>query len=188
MRLINEATIGTFRTPGRTGGSSSVGRVDFRLWLLVAVLVSTGYRETECQVYGSAGHTVTVDVQPVTVLQLNAGIVNLSITGTEAVAGQNQMIVTDQTSTLLWGTNSSQKKITVNTSLASPLYTLKILAVSPTVGTAAAEVTLSTIASDLVLNIGRNSGSCQLRYTGIALASQGTGTDAHTITFTVQTQ
>ncbi|HEY6951754.1 MAG TPA: hypothetical protein VI758_05070 [Bacteroidota bacterium] len=140
------------------------------------------------QVYGTAGHIVTVKVQPVTVLQLNAGIVNMNITGANAVAGQDQMTVTDQTTSLLWGTNSSTKKISVSTSLASPLYTLKVLAVSPTVGTAAPQVTLSTLGADLLLNIGRSSGSCKLQYTGIALASKGAGSDSHTITFTVQTQ
>jgi hypothetical protein len=49
-------------------------------------------------------------------------------------------------------------------------------------------VTLSTSAQDLLLNIGRSSGSCTLLYTGIALASQGTGNDVHVITFTVAAQ
>jgi hypothetical protein len=65
---------------------------------------------------------------------------------------------------------------------------LKIVAVNPTAGNAAAEVTLTTTASDFLTNIGRSSGSCGLLYTAIALASQGTGTDSHTITFTVQAQ
>ncbi len=140
------------------------------------------------QTFGTASHTLTVNVQPITVLQLSSGIVNLNITGSNATAGQDQMTVTDQTSSLLWGTNSSLKKISVNTSLSAPLFALKILAVNPTAGTAATQVTLSTTATDFLLSIGRSSGSCALLYTGVALASQGTGTDAHTITFTVQAQ
>lgn len=140
------------------------------------------------QVYGTANHTVTVVVQPVTTLRVNIGTANLNISGANAVAGVDAMTVTDQSTTLLWGTNSSLRKITVSTSLGTPLFTLKVLAVNPTVGTASPEVTLSTLSADFMLNIGRSSGSCSLRYTGIALASQGTGTDAHTITFTVQAQ
>jgi hypothetical protein len=41
---------------------------------------------------------------------------------------------------------------------------------------------------DLVLNVGRSLGNCTLKYTGTALASQGVGTDVHTITFTVTAQ
>lgn len=137
---------------------------------------------------GSSSHTVTVQVSTITALQVSSGVVNLNITGANVVAGQDQMTTTDQTTSLLWGINSSMKKITVQTNLAAPLFTLKVLAVNPTVGTAAGEVTLSTVANNFLLNVGRSSGSCTLRYTGIALASQGTGTDSHMITFTVQTQ
>ena len=140
------------------------------------------------QVYGTANHTVTVTVATISYLQINLGTVNLNISGANAVAGQNSMSVTDQTSSLTWGTNSSLQKITASTSLAAPLFSLKLLALNPTTGVAAPEVTLSTTAADLVLSVGRSKGSCTLKYTGVALASQGTGSDAHTITFTVQAQ
>ena len=140
------------------------------------------------QVYGTSNHRVTVIVQPVTVIQVNVGTINLNITGANAIAGQNQMSVTDQSCTLLWGTNSSLRKISINTNLVAPLFAVKVIALAPSVGTAAPELTLSTTAQDLLLNIGRSSGSSNLRYTGIALASQGTGTDSHVITFTIQAQ
>lgn len=138
--------------------------------------------------FGVDNHTVTVQVAAISVLQVNAGTVNLNISTANAVAGQDQMTTSDQTTTLLWGTNSSAQKITASTSLVAPQFTLKLVAVSPTAGTAAPEMTLSSTSSDLLLNIGRNSGSCQLRYTGVALASQGTGTDIHTITLTILAQ
>jgi hypothetical protein len=164
------------------------GAKGFFLLAIIAACTSVYPIVATAQTYGTSSHSVTVNVQPVTVLQINVGILNLNISGANAIAGQNQMTVTDQSTTLLWGTNSSLKKITANTSLATSLFQLKIVALSPTTGTAAPEITLSPVAADLLLNIGRSSGSCQLRYTGIALASQGTGTDSHTITFTVQTQ
>jgi len=137
---------------------------------------------------GSDSHTATVQVSTITAVQVSSGTVNMNIMGASIVAGQDQMSIVDQTTSLLWGINSSTKKITVNSNLASPIFTLKVLAFSPTVGTAASEVTLNTTAADFMLNVGKSSGSCTLKYTGIALASQGTGSDAHTITFTVQTQ
>jgi hypothetical protein len=114
--------------------------------------------------------------------------VNLSITGAAAVAGQNQMSVVDQSTTLYWGVNTTPKKITAVSNLASPKYTLQLVALNPTQGTAAAQSTVDNTAADLVLNIGLTKGSCTLQYTGIALASQGTGSDSHTVTFTITTQ
>lgn len=136
----------------------------------------------------TAHHTVTVVVQTITLLQINVGTIALNITGVGVIAGQDQMTATDQSTTILWGTNSSLKKITVNTNLAAPIYVMKVLALNPTTGTATSEVTLSTLNSDLIINIGRSSGSSSLRYTGVALASQGVGKDTHFITFTIQSQ
>ncbi len=140
------------------------------------------------QTYGTANHRVTVTVNAITVLQLSSGIINLAISGSNAIAGQDQMTVTDQSSTLSWGTNSSLRKVTVNSNVAAPKFTLKVVAVNPTSGNATSEVTLTTSAADFILNIARSSGTCGLLYTGIALASQGTGTDSHTITYTVAAQ
>jgi hypothetical protein len=133
-------------------------------------------------------HNVTVNVQTVTILQINVGSVRLNITGAGLIAGQDQMIMTDQSTTIMWGTNSSLKKITVRTDLAAPRYTMKILAVSPSAGSAASEATLSTVDKDLILDIGRSAGSSIVRYTGIAQASDGAGSDIHTMTFTIQSQ
>jgi len=133
-------------------------------------------------------HTVRVSVAAITALQVSSGTVNVSITGADVIAGQDLMTATDETTTLLWGTNSSGKKVTVQTSLTSPTYTLKIEALSPTQGSSAGQIILSSTPRDFLLNIGRSSGSCTIRYIGEALASQGVGADAHTITFTVANQ
>jgi hypothetical protein len=129
-------------------------------------------------------HHVTVHVNTITLLRVNGGAVILNIDGTGVVAGQDQMTSVDQTTSLSWALNSSNKKITVSTNLGAPKYVLKLLAVSLSQGAAAPEVTLSTTAKDLITGIGRTAnGSCTLKYTGVALASQGIGSDNHTITF-----
>ena len=156
--------------------------------LLFLALVVFFPLSLQAQIYGTDFHTVTVTVQPIAVLQVTSGTVNLTIDGSTAVAGQDQMTVIDQTTSLLWGVNSSNQKITVASSLVSPMFALKLAAVSPTQGVAAPEVTLNAVTSDLLLGIGRSSGSCTLRYTGVALASQGTGSDPHSITFTIVAQ
>ncbi|MEX2115906.1 MAG: hypothetical protein WEB37_03395 [Bacteroidota bacterium] len=154
---------------------------------IIIALVLTGFSTSMAQ-FGTANHDVTVQVATITVLQVSAGSVTLNIASSSAVAGQDIMSVSDQSTSLLWGTNSSSQKITINSSLVAPTFTLKALALNPTQGLSAAEATLNSTPVDFLLNIGRSLGSCSIQYTGMALASQGTGTDSHTITFTIQTQ
>ncbi len=144
----------------------------------------------QAQTYGQDNNnTVTVTVATITNVAVSSGSVNLTMALANVTAGQDLMgPVTNTATSLLWGINSSLKKITVKTNLAAPKYTLKLLAVSPTTGTAAAEVTLSTTAADFMTNVGRTSGTCTLQYSGYALASKGVGSDSHTITFTIATQ
>ncbi len=160
-----------------------------RFFLFISLFILFGPAVASAQiVYGTGSHTVRVSVATITAVQVSAGTVNMSIAGGNAVAGQDLMSTTDQTTSLLWGINSSLKKITVNTNNSAPQFTLKILAISPTQGNAAPEVSVALAASDFLVNVGRSSGSCTLRYTGEALASQGFGTDNHTITFTILNQ
>lgn len=154
-------------------------------YLGLLLMLATG---TLVAQYGSATNQVTVNVNAITQVRVIGGAVNLSITDAIVVAGQNTMTVTNTATQLQWGVNSGLRKITAQTSLAAPLFVLRLLGTSPTAGNAAAEVTLSTTAADLMVNIGRSLGTCTLRYTGVALATQGTGNDVHTITFTVTVQ
>lgn len=141
------------------------------------------------QTYGSSSHTVTVTVATINNLAVNSGSVSLTISAADVTAGQNVMgPVVNTATSLLWGINSSLKKVTVQTNLGAPMFTLKVLAVAPTQGTASAEVTLSTTATDFLINLGRSSGTYTLQYTGTALASTGTGTDSHTVTYTIAAQ
>ena len=160
----------------------------FHFLILVPIILLFCAQMQAQTVYATRTHRVTVIVSTITLDQVSSGVVNMTISGADAVAGQDLMTLTNQSTNLLWGINSSLKKITVNTSLAAPQFTLKLLAGSSTQGTAAPQVTLSTVPADFLLNIGRSSGNCILQYTAEALASQGTGTDPHTITFTVQNQ
>lgn len=140
------------------------------------------------QVLGGIGHVVTVAVQPFSILQVNLGTINLNITGDNVIAGEDQMTVVDQSTTLFWGTNSGLQKITINTNNSAQLFVLKAVALNPTTGLADSEVPLSNTDQALISNIGRSAGSATIQYTGIALASQGIGTDSHLITFTIQAQ
>lgn len=140
------------------------------------------------QTFGTDAHTVRVSVLPIATVGASVGTLSLNMAAGTIVPGQDQMVVTDQSTTLSWGINSANRKITATTSLAAPLFQLRMVALSPTRGTAAPEFVVSTVARDLLLDVGRSTGTCTVRYTGTALASQGSGTDSHVITYTVQTQ
>jgi hypothetical protein len=144
--------------------------------------------EASAQIFGGDTQTVSVQVSPITVLSIQGSAVAMNITNANLVAGVDAMTVQDETSRLLWGTNSSARKITAQTSLGTALFQLRLVALSPSRGTPGPEMLLGTAPQDLLLNIGRSQGNCTLRYTGTALASQGVGTDNHTITFTVTSQ
>ncbi len=132
----------------------------------------------------SDSHTVTVTVSAINELSIIGGNVTLAINS--ATAGSNPDDATDNTTCeLAWTTNEASKKITVATSLAAPSFTLKVVAEHVSGGTAAAEVTLSTTAADFVTGVATTTGDCALSYTASATAAQGTGSDVHTVTYTI---
>jgi hypothetical protein len=129
-------------------------------------------------------HTVTVTVSAINEVGITGG--NITLTINTATPGQDPDDATDNTTCdLSWTTNESTKKITVETDLASPKFELKVVAQNVTGGTAASEVTLSTTAADFVTGISTTTGTCDLAYTASADASDGTGSDVHTVTYTL---
>ena len=132
----------------------------------------------------SASHTVAVQVNAINELALSGG--NITLTVNTATAGQEPDYAADLTTCdLAWTTNESTKKITIETDLGAPQFSLLALAMNVTGGTAAPLVTVSTSAQDLVVRVTETVGSCDLAYGAIATAAQGTGTDVHTITCTL---
>ncbi|MBU0690937.1 hypothetical protein KKC97_09235 [bacterium] len=119
---------------------------------------------------------------------------NVDLVISSATAGQEPDVDSDQTAQLEWNNwpgTSATKKITVQTNLASPNFTLKVQALNITAatGTSAGEVTLTTISVDLISSIpamtSPDVGTCDLRYTATATASDGINVDTHTITYTI---
>ncbi len=122
---------------------------------------------------------------------------NVGLTISSATAGQQPNSVTNEICQLQWSTlvSDSTKKVTAQTSMGAPSFALSICAVNVSAGdgSAAGEVTLSTAPLDFVLSIpagipASDPGSCTLRYTASATAADGTGTNMHTITFTIVDQ
>ena len=132
----------------------------------------------------TADHTVTVTVEAINEAAITGG--DLTLTINSATAGSEPDDAVDNTTCdLAWTTNEAAKKITVETDLAAPTFALKVLAQNVTGGTAAAEVTLSTTATNFVTGVATTTGGCDLQYTASATAAQGTGSDVHTVTYTL---
>ena len=131
-------------------------------------------------------HTVTVTVTAINELAITGG--NITLTINTAVAGSEPSDAVDNTTCDLdWTTNEASKKITIvsNLSLAAQSFTLLAVAQNVTGGTAASEVTVDDSADDFVTGVATTTGGCDLQYTGQALIADGTGSDVHTITYTL---
>lgn len=126
----------------------------------------------------TANHTVTVTVAAVNEVAISGGNVDLNIGSTYAAADSS-------TADLSWSTNESGKKITVVSSLSTINYPLLVEATSVSGGTSAGAVTVSNVAQDLVTGISLTDGTADLSYSASATAGDGTGVEAHTITYTI---
>lgn len=132
----------------------------------------------------TASHTVTVTVSAINEVAISGG--NVTLTIDSASSGSDPDDATDSTTAdLSWTTNEASKKITVDTDLVSPTYGLTVEATTVSGGTSAGVVSLSTTAQDFVTGIATTTGSCDLSYTGSATSGDGTGSDVHTVTYTI---
>ena len=130
-------------------------------------------------------HTVTVTVPTVNELAITGG--NLTLTFAAPTGGGDFANVTDNaTCDLEWSTNTASQKITVASNIAAPEAALYVTSGSVTGGTSAGEVTLGTTAADFVTGVSVGSGSCDLQYRAAAtLAGSATGSEVHTVTYTI---
>lgn len=150
------------------------------LFLAFAIFAMTSLAYSQA----NDNHTVTITVAAINEMSIVGGNIDLTINA--ASPGSDPTPVGDNTTCdLNWTTNEASKKITVGTSLASPNYTLTVVAENISGGTAAASVTLSTTATDFVTSISNVFGTCDLGYTASATTANGAGSDAHTVTYTI---
>ncbi|MBM3324892.1 MAG: hypothetical protein FJY66_04415 [Calditrichaeota bacterium] len=131
----------------------------------------------------SDNHTVTVQVNAINEIAITGG--NKTLTISTATAGSDPDDATNSECTLAWTTNETGKKITVATNLASQNFTLKVEATGVSGGTSAGQKTITDTAADLVTAVAETTGGCTLSYTAQATAAQGTGSDVHTVTYTI---
>jgi hypothetical protein len=116
---------------------------------------------------------------------------NVTLTISTATAGLNPDQATDNTCTLTWTTLAGDpvQKITIESDLLTPRFTLRAQALGVTSGTSMGLVPVST-STDFITNIPANTsdGQATLGYQAGATAAQGTGSDVHTIKYTITAQ
>lgn len=131
-------------------------------------------------------HVMTFDFQAINEIEVT-GTPNLSITS--AIAGEQSQDMTDSSSMYAITTNGTNKRITAIIDTAMPAnVTLKINVAAPSgSGTSQGDVTLSTIASDVVTGISNVAvSSLTISYKLSATVEAGVlSTDARTVTFTL---
>ncbi|MFN7143886.1 MAG: hypothetical protein ACK4YP_08935 [Myxococcota bacterium] len=131
----------------------------------------------------TGSHTVTVTVSAINEVSVSGGNVALTIASGDTSGPSATSDAT--TADLLWSTNETNKKITVATSLATVDFPLTVEATNVSGGTSGGPVTLSTTAQNLVTGISRTSGTADLAYAASATAAAGTGSNVHTVTYTI---
>lgn len=154
----------------------------FLMTLLVSLIAQPAY----CQ-QTSSTQVVTLRVMELNKVDLVGGPLTLEISSVNDNTTQPSPSV-DASTKLLWTSNGDARKIVVGSNIASPRFILKIEAQKSGSGPGIAEPELTLSDNephDLILGVERSAGSCQLRFTAIADAEQGIGTEARLITFTI---
>lgn len=110
-----------------------------------------------------------------------------------AIAGSEPTPVINTGSSVRYSARAKIAKITVQTACPNQKFTLTVVATGVTRGVAAPAVTLldAMPATDFITSIPTGwGGSVQptLRYTASPTFAQGTGTDTHTVTYTLLAQ
>jgi len=151
--------------------------------LAILAIFLVVFRPAHSSAATTDNHTVTVTVNAINEIAIVGG--NISMTINTATAGDDPNNDVDATTGLLWTSNETGKKATIQTDLAAPSFTLKAVATGVSGGSAASEVTLTTTAQDFITGIATTTGSGTIQYTSVATSAQGTGSDIHTITITI---
>ena len=151
--------------------------------MLIAGILVLGFAGS---VMAQSSHQVTVSVSAISVMEMTGGG-DLTITiNACSDPGSEPDPVQDATRGLEWTTNETGKKITVASGVAYSTYSLAVVATGVSGGSAAPSVALDDADThDFVTGVAETVGSCAIQYTASATAAAGTGSEAHTVTYTL---
>jgi hypothetical protein len=137
-------------------------------------------------VMAQSSHDVTVSVSAISVMEMTGGG-DLTITiNACSDPGEEPDPVQNSDRGLEWTTNETSKRITVASNSAYSTYSLAVVATGVSGGSAAPSVDLDDADThDFVTGVAETVGACTIQYTASATAAAGTGSEEHTVTYTL---
>jgi hypothetical protein len=136
----------------------------------------------------SDNHRVTVRVMEINTLEVRGGDLVLTLDALDPADASLFVPARDESAALAWSTNGADRKITVESDLASPRYTLSVAAFDVRGGgSALGSVVLDAAngAQDLISGISRETADAHLEYVARADVADGIGSETHTVTYTL---
>jgi len=153
------------------------------LIIAVIIMLLSSYSFMLCA-SNAACDKVTVKVEPVNEIALSGGDVMLTI-DTSSLKGDSQKIRSREACSLIWTTNQSNKKITIESDQPAPNFGLTASALNVQGGIPEPEVIVCAHPVNFITGISNTTGGCDLIY--VAQVTSGTyeGVDSHNITYTL---
>ena len=133
----------------------------------------------------SASHSVTINVLHISRVAVVGGDISLQLS--LPAAGPEGSVATNEACGLLWTTNLTDTRITVEANSAGIHTSLHVEAVNVVGGEATGIAILSANPVVLVDGISHSTGGCGLRYTATAPPGDWEGSETFTITYTILT-
>jgi len=131
----------------------------------------------------SASHCVTISVLRISKVAVVGGDISLQLS--LPATGSETSVVVNEACGLLWTTNLTNTKITVEVYSAGIHTELRVEAVDVVGGEAVGDAILSSDPVVLVDGISRSIGGCGLRYTATVSSGDWEGSETFTITYTI---
>ena len=131
----------------------------------------------------TASHSVTVHVLRISKVALVGGDISLQLSLPSA--GSETSVAVNETCGLLWTTNLTDTKITVESNSTSIHTALSVEAVAVVGGESAGVAILSSDPLLLVDGISKSIGGCGLRYTATVASGDCEGSETFTVTYTI---
>ena len=131
----------------------------------------------------TASHSVTIHVLHISEVAVVGGDISFQLSLPATVSETN--VEVNETCGLLWTTNLTDTKITVETDFTSIHTALLVEAVNVVGGESAGVAMLSSDPLLLVDGISKTIGGCGLRYTATVASGDWEGSETFTVTYTI---
>jgi len=132
----------------------------------------------------AARHKMTVEVAAVNEIGLIGGDVVLTV-DSSSLKGDSQRIESKEACSLIWTTNQSDKKITIESDQPAPNAGLTASARNIKGGIPEPEVKVCAHPVDFITGISKTTGGCDLIYVAQITSETSGGIDSHNITYTL---